>query len=180
MIREKLLEAFAALPDGVNGEIVGEEMVVSPRPWILNASACGALLNAIGWAFGRGEGNEWIILFEPELRFDDAIVVPNLAAWRRTRLPELPDAAYLTLVPDWVCEVLAPSSARFDRTAKMPLYAREGVGHAWLVDPHRKSLEVFERDVDGWSPVLMATGAEVVRARPFETYSLDLSELWAR
>jgi Uma2 family endonuclease len=39
------------------------------------------------------------------------IVVPDLAGWRRERLPHLPKAAFFSLAPDWICEVLSPSTA---------------------------------------------------------------------
>lgn len=76
-----------------------------------------------------------MILDEPELHLDGNILVPDLAGWRRERLPLLPDATFLTLAPDWTCEVLSKSTERTDRTEKMPAYAASGGPHAWLVEP---------------------------------------------
>ena len=93
---------------------------------------------------GRGGPSGWWIIFEPELHVGEEIVVPDLAGWRRERMPDYPDTAYATLAPDWVCEVLSPSTRRFDLHEKRPVYAREGVGCLWLVDPLDRTLEAFE------------------------------------
>ena len=112
------------------------------------------------------------------LHFGDEVLVPDLAGWRREGLPEIPDTAAMSLAPDWVCEVVSPSTERIDRVRKVPIYAREGVGHAWLVNPLTKTLEVFRRAQAGW--VLLAThgGDDAVRAEPFDTFELQLPELW--
>ena len=125
----------------------------------------------------NGPGGWWI-LDEPELHLGEDILVPDLAGWRRERLPTIPDQAAFTLAPDWVCEVLSPSTGMRDRAYKMPIYAREGVEHVWLVDPHLRTLEVFRRQELGW--LLLAVYAEdaVVRAEPFEAVDLDLLTLW--
>ncbi len=89
-----------------------------------------------------------------------------------------PTTKYFTLAPDWVCEVLSPSTARVDRFRKLPVYAREGVQFVWLLEPIQRSLEVFEL-VDGrWTLVSTHLGDETVRARPFEALALELSALW--
>ena len=95
-------------------------------------------------------------------------------------MPALPETAYFTLAPDWVCEVLSKSTEELDRHEKMPVYAREGVRHAWLVDPIARRLEVFTLDAKGqWGEPVIHRDAEVVRAVPFEAIELDLSALWA-
>ncbi len=95
-------------------------------------------------------------------------------------MPEVPDVAAFTLVPDWVCEVLSKSTADYDREEKMPIYAREGVRHAWLVDPIAKTLEVYTLGADGrWGEPIRHGGADVVRAVPFDAIGLDLSALWS-
>lgn len=73
-------------------------------------------------------------MYEPEPRLKDDVLVPDLAAWRRERLPSAPSGEYPAVAPDWVCEVLSPSTAKIDRTKKLVIYAREKVCHAWLVD----------------------------------------------
>jgi Uma2 family endonuclease len=106
--------------------------------------------------------------------------VPDLAGWRRTRMPELPDAAAFELAPDWVCEVLSPSTAAIDRAEKMPIYARERVPHVWLVDPIARTLEALRRDGAQW--LLLGTWRDdaLVRVEPFEAFDLELASLWAK
>src|SRR6185436_1759843 len=117
--------------------------------------------------FDLGENGPggWLILHEPELHFGNDVLVPDLAAWRRERMPEVPDDAYFTLAPSWVCEMLSPSTETLDRGKKLRVYAREGVAHAWLVDPLRQSLEVLALESGMLAPVALHHGDETVRAR---------------
>jgi Uma2 family endonuclease len=105
--------------------------------------------------------------------------VPDLAAWRRERLPALPEEAFMRLAPDWVCEILSPASAAFDRERKLPIYARAGVPYAWLVDPILRTLEVLAGRAVGFEPVQAHRDAARVRAEPFAAVEIDLAELWA-
>jgi Uma2 family endonuclease len=125
----------------------------------------------------------WVFLPEPELHLGPRpdIVIPDLAGWRTERTPPgflADDAAGIALAPDWVCEVLSPSTASTDRTKKLPIYRREGVGHAWLIDPTAHTLEVFRRHDLGWLLIASFEGASVVRAEPFDAIALDLAGLW--
>lgn len=169
-----------ALPDNVVGEIVDGELSVSPRPAALHASAASGLLGVL-FVFDRGGGpGGWVILMEPELHLGGQVMVPDLAGWRRARMPELPDGPFFTLAPDWVCEVASPSTALLDRAKKLPQYLRAGVGHAWIVDPVARTLEVFRADGDGWRLVFTYGGADQARVEPFEAIQLDLAILWSR
>jgi Uma2 family endonuclease len=94
-------------------------------------------------------------------------------------MPVLPDVAAFTLAPDWVGEVLSPSTEAFDRSEKMPRYARQGVGHLWLLDPVLRTLEVFRLAGAFWQLVATHAGNASVQAEPFEAILLDLSALWA-
>ena len=132
---------------------------------------------------GAGDPGGWIILVEPELHLGPRpdILVPDLAGWRTERTPPgflADDAVGIPLRPDWVCEVLSPSTAPIDRTKKLPIYHREGIGHAWLVDPTTHTLEVFRRHDLGWLLVASYEGATVVRAEPFDAVAIDLAGLW--
>lgn len=125
----------------------------------------------------------WAFLIEPELWLGARpdIVVPDVAGWRRERLGEGfldPEGVGITLPPDWVCEVLSPSPSRIDRRKKLPVYHREHVGHAWLVDPALRALEVFRWTPDGWLLVGAFQGDDEVRAEPFDAVPLALSALW--
>jgi Uma2 family endonuclease len=169
-----------ALPDHVVGEILGGELHSSPRPATPHAHVASTLGMDIGSTFQRGRGGPggWWILDEPELHLDSDILVPDLAGWRRERMPALPRAPYLELAPDWVCEVVSPSTARLDRTGKLPIYARSGVAHAWLLDPDARTLEVFRRSGEHWVLLSTHSGEQHVRAEPFEAVELELGALW--
>ncbi len=175
-----------ALPPHVVGEILEGELVVSPRPeprHAVTASVLGGLLTS-PFQLGRGGPGGWWILDEPELslgvdpRYDP--VVPDLAGWRRTTMPSLPVTAQFTDVPDWVCEVVSPSSLGRDRVLKLPFYARAGVGHAWLIDPIAETLEVFRLAGGLWQLAGSFRGDDEVHAEPFEALSLPLAALWGR
>src|SRR2546429_8808185 len=111
-------------------EIVDGDLHVSPRPASRHALAASVLGSGLGPPYhgGRGGPGGWWILFEPELHLAEDVLVPDLAGWRRTRLPAMPETAYFTLVPDWICEVLSPATARLDRQKKLAVYAPGGVG----------------------------------------------------
>lgn len=169
-----------ALPPHLTGQIVDGELHVSPRPANLHASASSTLGMDIGSAYQRGRGGPggWWIVFEPEIHLGTDIVVPDLAGWRKGRLPAIPPEAFFTMAPDWVCEVLSPSTASFDRVKKMRVFAREGVGHAWLVDPLARTLEVYEQGGGRWVLVSAHEGTETVRVPPFGELDLVLPDLW--
>lgn len=106
-------------------------------------------------------------------------MVPDLAGWRVERMPEIPDAPAFTLPPDWVCEVLSPSTMRIDRLRKMPKYARAKVGHCWLVDVAGQAIEVFALVDGAWMLAAQAVADDKVSLPPFLEIELDLAELWA-
>jgi Uma2 family endonuclease len=169
------------VPDIMVAEIVDGELHASPRPAPRHANVASSLGVLIGGPYhhSRGGPGGWWILDEPELHFGRNVLVPDLAGWRRTRLPELPVAAYFSVVPDWVCEVLSPSTASLDRVKKLAIYAREQVGHAWLIDPAAHTLEVLELDRGRWTLLATYAGADVVRVPPFTEIDLELASLWA-
>jgi len=173
-------DVLAAPPHKV-AEIVDGELILSPRPAARHAAAASVLSEELGPPFKRGRGGPggWLIVYEPELHFGSDVLVPDLAGWRRERMAVLPDAPFITLPPDWICEVLSPGSSRFDRKQKMPIYAEQGVRNAWLVDPVERTLEIFRLVENRW--LLLATFAddERVRAEPFDAIELELGLLWA-
>jgi Uma2 family endonuclease len=175
-------EDLFSLPPNVTGQIVDGELHVHPRPATAHALATSGLGEELGPPFKRGKGGPggWIILDEPELHFRADVLVPDLAGWRRERMAELPLEPFLTLAPDWLCEVLSPSTASFDRKKKLPIYAREGVRHVWIVEPETKTLEVLRLDGEGYRLVLVASDDDKGRYEPFEAIELDVAILWAR
>ena len=170
------------LPEHLVGELIDGELFATPRPaarHALASSALGVDLGPFSRAPGGGGGpGGWWILDEPELHFAKDVVVPNLAGWRRERMPQVPDQPAIELAPDWVCEVISPSTARIDRTRKMRLFKRVQVSHLWLLDPIARTLEVFRLDGRGWLRVSDHDGSEPVRAEPFELVELDPSRWW--
>lgn len=166
-------------PENKVAEILDGELFLSPRPSARHAlvSSClGMELRPFG--SGAGTPGGWWILDEPELHLTDHVVVPDLGGWRRERLPAVPDAAWFTLAPDWVCEVLSPSTERLDRTRKLRLYAEAGVAHAWLVKPAERMLEVLRLRDGAWTILGVYGEDDVVRVEPFEALELDLRLLW--
>jgi Uma2 family endonuclease len=176
----KLYAALRALPDHQLGQIIAGELVASPRPTLPHGVAASELLTELSSPFGRGRGGPggWRFVVEPELHLGEDVLAPDLAGWRRERNPRL-TGAYATEAPDWVCEVLSPSTAGLDRGRKLPIYAREGVQHAWLIDPAERTLEVYRLAPPHW--VLLGTFLqdERVRAEPFEAIELELGALWS-
>jgi len=168
------------LPENVIGEILNGRLITQPRPAPKHARASSIVGGGLVPPYDQGRGGPggWWILFEPELHLGPDILVPDLAGWRRERMPVFPDEAYFTLAPDWVCEVLSPGTARSDRVVKMPIYSARGVQWLWLVEPDLRTLEVFRLQDGHW----LLEGAwqenDEVRAAPFSEVILALSDLW--
>jgi Uma2 family endonuclease len=169
-----------ALPEHVVGELIGGELHVSPRPAFPHAVAGSRLGGELSVRFDRGSGGPggWIILDAPELHFGEDVLVPDIAGWRRERMPQPPRTAATSLAPDWVCELLSASTGALDRGAKLPVYAREGVRHVWLVDPGARTLEVFRLEGARYTLLVTHTGKARARAEPFEAIELELGFLW--
>jgi Uma2 family endonuclease len=175
-------EDLLAVPEHLVAEIIHGELVTHPRPAAPHARASSRLGALLDGPFDRGKGGPggWVILDEPELHLHGHVLVPDLAGWRREHMPELPDAAAFELAPDWICEVLSPSTAAADRADKMPVYATERVSHVWLVDPIAQTLEVLRLDGETYRLAQTSRGEAVVRAEPFAAIELELAALWAR
>ncbi len=180
--RSATYDDLLALPENVTGEILDGELIVQPRPASPHAVAASILGVDLGGPFHRGRGGPggWVILDEPELHLRDDVLVPDLAGWRRARMPVIPDAAAFDLAPDWVGEILSPTTARIDRVKKRPLYARERVRHLWLIDPSERTLEVFRLEGELYAVVATYEGDAPVRAEPFDAIELELGALWRR
>lgn len=169
-----------ALPDELVGEILNGTLHTSPRPRLRHAQTSSVLGEELGPPFRRGQGGPggWLFLDEPEIHLGRNVLVPDLAGWTLDRLPEVPDEPYLTIAPDWLCEVISPSTEQLDREHKLPIYAAHGVGHMWLVDPLKKSLEVYRLDGRVFRLYSQHVGDEAIRAEPFAAFALQLGRLW--
>lgn len=181
--REALYAEYLAVPSHLRAEIIGGTLYVLPRPSPRHANATSVLGGELSGPFqlGRSGPGGWWILDEPELQLvPKEPVVPDLAGWRVETMPELPETAYFTIAPDWVCEVLFRSTEKIDRDEKLPYYARHRVRHVWLLDPSEKRLEVHALDDDAsWRTVRIYEGDVSVRAEPFDAIELDLGALWS-
>lgn len=169
------------LPEHLVGEILNATLYTQPRPASKHALAYSALGFLVGGPFHGGIGGPggWWILDEPELHLGADVLVPDLAGWRRERMPVIPDTAWFELAPDWVCEILSPSTASKDRAIKRPIYAREGVEHLWLIDPQARTLEVYRLQADGhWLLLDTLKDDSSVSQPPFEAVTFPLNALW--
>ncbi len=180
-VKPATYEDLFGLPENVVGEIINGRLVTHPRPAPKHARAYSALGGEIWNPFDRGQNGPggWWILDEPELHLASDILVPDLAGWRRTRMPKLPETAWFELPPDGVCEILSPSTAKVDRAEKLPIYARHGVKHAWPVDPDLRTLEVFENRDGQWLLLTVLENDAAVSQPPFDAISFPLDALWA-
>jgi Uma2 family endonuclease len=180
--RRATYEDLLDVPKNLVAEIINGTLVTMPRPASRQALASSVLGGELTGPFHRSKGGPggWILLDQPELHLHGDVLVPDLAGWRRERMPELPDATAFELAPDWTCEVLSPSTAATDRAEKMPIYAREHVEHMWLVDPLAKTLEAYYLESGRW--VLLGTWRDDARVRvaPFDAFELELAGLWAK
>jgi Uma2 family endonuclease len=170
-----------AAPRHVVAELIHGVLQTQPRPAGPHAAATTALAEELGPPFKRGRGGPggWILLVEPEIHLGEHVLVPDLAGWRRERMAAVADVAYFTLFPDWVCEVLSKSTAKVDKSEKLPIYAEHRVGHAWLVDPILRTLEVLRLEGGLWTILATHKDDARVRAEPFDAIELELGILWA-
>ena len=166
------------VPDRFVAEMFDGDLYATPRPALPHANAAGALFAEIHQSFHRKTPDGWVILYEPELHFGSDVLVPDVAGWRRERLPSVPADAYLTLAPDWICEVLSLSTVALDRGKKLRIYAREGVRHVWLVDPIARTLEALSLDSGTWKQLATYEGEAKVRVAPFDAIERELGALW--
>ena len=180
--RRATYDDLIAAPEHLVAEIIDGELVTHPRPAPPHAVATTRLGIDIGGPFDRGKNGPggWLILFEPELHLHGDILVPDVAGWRRERMPRIPDAAAFEIPPDWACEVLSPSTAAVDRVGKMPIYARERIAHLWFVDPITRTLELFRLEGGRYTVLGCYRDSAVVHAEPFDALPLELAPFWAR
>ena len=175
-----------ASPEHLVAELVDGELHLSPRPASPHAFASSSLGSDVLGLFQRGRGGPggWWILDEPELHLGhpdprDRVLVPDIAGWRKERLPIYPSVAGFELAPDWVCEVISPGSARRDRVLKLALYGEAGVPWVWLVDPLARTLEVLQLQDSGHYLIAQSFADDaVVRARPFDAVELHPADWW--
>jgi Uma2 family endonuclease len=167
-------------PEGMVGEIISGALYAQPRPRIAHARAAMKLASKLAGPFDtddEGPGG-WIFLAGPELHLGDDILVPDMAGWKRERYPEIANDAYLAVAPDWVSEILSPSTAQTDRALKADLHARQGVSWMWLIDPELKTLEASRNHQGKWLKLAVLKEGDEVKVEPFDAAPFKLDALW--
>ena len=179
---DELYKDLCDLPNNVVGEILKGELVASPRPAFIHARAGSSLVSKVFDSYDDGNTGPggWWILYEPELHFPDDVVVPDIAGWKRERLQDPSKMKVFEVFPDWVCEVLSPSTARYDKISKFKIYAENKVPYYWIVDPLNRVLEIFALDGKTYKLALVfGKDDDVKKAPPFEELEFNLGDLWA-
>jgi Uma2 family endonuclease len=169
------------IPENLTGEIIAGELIATPKPAPRHAYVTTVLGAEIEPPYHRGRSGPggWVFLAETEVQLGEDTVVPDLAGWKKERFPARIETNWIPVAPDWVCEVLSPSTFRNDKVIKMPLYARHGVGYAWLIDPAAMTLDVFRLGSEGgWSLLASFAENDRVRAEPFREIEISLEDLW--
>lgn len=181
---EATYEDVLDAPEGTIAELIDGRLSLEPRPAPRHGTVASVLAMMLGPPFYRGVGGPggWEITIEPEIHFGRDVLVPDLGGWQCAFGDPYEDAstAYFTAVPQWVCEVLSPLTAAKDREEKLPIYARAGVAHAWLIDPDQCSVEIYALKSAGFQLELRHVGAHALRAPPFDAASIAVKELWRR
>ncbi|MEQ1611676.1 MAG: Uma2 family endonuclease [Hyphomicrobiaceae bacterium] len=170
-----------AVPPHLVAEILFGTLVTHPRPTPRHGAAAISLADELVGPFQKGRGGPggWTFIAEPELHLGPHVAVPDIAGWRRERLPaEAIEKAFIEVAPDWVCEIISQSTERFDKGDKRRLYAAYGVQHLWYLDPRALTLEVFERRDKNWLLTHTFVDQEVVNAPPFIELKFSLGLLW--
>lgn len=182
VLKPSLYEQLLALPEHVTGEILNGELYAMPRPSGRHGLAATRLGSDLAgpFDFGRGGPGGWWIITEPEVHFvrDKEMAVPDLAGWRRERMLSVPDDQRFEVVPDWICEILSPSTAKKDRVVKLPVYAHYGVAHVWIVDPLAQTLEAFALQEGRWTLIATLKDDDKVAVPPFDAVEFSLADLW--
>lgn len=168
------------LPENIIGEIINGRLETQPRPSPKHALASSSLGDELTSPFQKSKGGPggWWIIDEPELHLGNDIFVPDIAGWQKEKMPVLPATAWFEAVPDWICEILSPSTAKIDRIEKMPLYAEYGVQYLWLIDPNLRTLEVYELRQGQWLLLGSCDNDSDVCFKPFHAISFSLGNLW--
>jgi Uma2 family endonuclease len=181
--RQKSRATYAdleAVPPHLVAEIIDGALLTHPRPSPRHAAASNSLSNELTGPFQKGRGGPggWVFFVEPELHLGPHVAVPDIAAWRRERLPAYPDTNHFAIAPDWVCEILSASTEKRDRTVKTRIYAEAQIQNFWVIDPRLQILEAFELSEGRWLKIGAWNSDEVVRAAPFDAVSISLADLW--
>lgn len=176
------LATAADLADLEHHEVVGGELVEKASPTFehgsIQGSLCGALFGFRNPGGGRRPGGWWLGT-EVEIELErHEVYLPDIAGWRVDRMPEAPSGKPVRVAPDWVCEVLSPSTAGRDLGRKLQTYHTAHVGHYWVADPANQTLTIYRWQEGGYVMAMAASAGEVVRAEPFDAIELDIGDIF--
>ncbi|HTQ07457.1 MAG TPA: Uma2 family endonuclease [Polyangiaceae bacterium] len=170
-----------ALSEDVRAELVAGEVVVAPAPRPRHSRVQRVLGGFLGGPFddedGRGGPGGWWIFVDVDVRLGPHVVRPDLAGWRRERLPD-PDVRPIDVVPDWICEITSESNAAHYRVTKRRIYAESAVRHYWIVDPDSRTLEALALEGGRWVDVGSFDDTARARIAPFEAVELEISRVF--
>lgn len=169
------------LPENMTGEIIDGELIATLRPSRQHVFTTTALGTRVASSFQFGEGGGpggWIILIEPEIKLAEDVLVPDLVGWKEERFPFVEEHNSISAPPDWVCEVLSPSTLSIDKIKKMPVYARHAIRYLWLVDPIARTLDAFRLESGKWLLLDSFSENDKLCAEPFGEVEIDLGKLW--
>lgn len=172
-----------ALPQDTRAEVLGGDVVLSPAPLPRHSKAQGSARRFLGGPFddddGHGGPGGWWIFVEVDVRLSPHdIVRPDLAGWRRERLSQPGRVRPIEVVPDWVCEVLSPSTAARDRITKRRLYAQAQIPFYWLIDPELRAVEALALRDGAWVELGVFDETATARIAPFDAIELDIGRLF--
>jgi Uma2 family endonuclease len=179
--RPATLADLEALPPHLKGEIIDGELYVQPRPRAAHANVEGGIVEDLRGPYHRGLGGPggWWILPEPGIEAPGSPEFsPDVAGWRRERMPKLPEGAPIRVVPDWICEVLSPTTRGYDQVTKRRFYPRIGVEWLWYVDVEARSVTVSRLAGEKWIEVAVHGDDEKVRLEPFASVEIELASWW--
>lgn len=167
-------DAFANAPSNLRAELLHGTVLMAPAPAPLHQVHVAELLRRLSGYDRRGRGptdpGGWLIVPDPEVDLGEAPdkFRPDVAGWRFERATFSLREPAITVAPDWVCEVLSPSTETIDRAIKAPLYASYGVEWLWLIDPEDCSIEVFHNDRGTFRPTHTFRASSAGSLPPFE------------
>jgi Uma2 family endonuclease len=179
-LKQAIYQDIIDLPENMVGEIINGYLETHPRPAPKHAVASSSIGAELVAPFQKGRGGPggWWIIDEPECHLDPHVLVPDLAGWRKQKMPALPETAWFEMAPDWICEILSPSTTRLDRIVKMPIYAGLGVTHLWLIDPLLQTLEAYQLQDSHWLLIGSYSDDQAIAIAPFDEHTFSLSDLW--
>jgi Uma2 family endonuclease len=170
-----------ALPPGVVGEIIEGVLYTMTKPRMRHQRTMRMISGRVGEPFDneRGGPGGWWIVPEPGIELPNTPeITPDVAGWRRERMPEMPFDEPIRVVPDWVCEILSKTTRRHDLLVKLPYYAKIGVSHHWLVDLEARVLIAHRLEASEWRIIGTYSDETEARIAPFDAVPLNVADWW--